>query len=300
MSSARRAASPSTSGHSASPRHALAAARVPHHFVSRPGVGSFRFTALMFEADALLHLQRHEEFLQVLRAALETGRRGGFLNVNIPLPAITARLCAAAFKAGSKTDYVERLIRARRLLPPAPQTAHWPWPVRIRALGGFSVSIDGVPLTSEGKTQRRTISEQRLCRGRHARPGRADGGCDGRTAQPISDMREALTQQLRSTACWTRPSSTGRVSSVAANACATLAHIDQLIEEGGKITVGQIYPIGCEAIASDSHNSLAMLRRRPGETVPQLLERLDAAIALAWNDDRFTDEINPPTSSRRP
>ena len=141
---------------------ALAAARVPQPFVGRPGVGSFRFSALMFEADALAHLQRREEHLEVLRAALETGRRGGFLNLHIPLPAMAARLCAAALEAGIETEYVERLIRARRLLPPTPQTAHWPWPVRIRALGGLAVSIDGVPLASKGKTQRRPLGLLKL------------------------------------------------------------------------------------------------------------------------------------------
>lgn len=91
------------------------------------------------------------------------------------------------------------------------------------------------------------------------------------------------------------------MSSPAASASeAQLAHIAQLIEEGGQITVGRLYPIECAAIANDGHNSLAMLRRRPGETVQQLLARLDAAIALAWNEDRFTDEINPPMPSRRP
>ena len=90
------------------------------------------------------------------------------------------------------------------------------------------------------------------------------------------------------------------MNSPAASAPEALAHIAQLIEEGGQITVGQIYPIDCAAIANDGHNSLAMLRRRPSETLQQLLTRLDSAIALAWNDDRFTDEINPPRPSRRP
>ena len=90
------------------------------------------------------------------------------------------------------------------------------------------------------------------------------------------------------------------MNAAGATALEALAHIARLIEEGGQITVGQLYPIECAAIANDGHNSLAMLRRRPGETVPQMLARLDAAIALAWNEERFTDEINPPMPSRRP
>jgi hypothetical protein len=41
-----------------------------------------------------------------------------------------------------------------------------------------------------------------------------------------------------------------------------------------------------------------MLRRRSGETLPQLLERLVLAVARADAEDVFTNEINVP--SRRP
>jgi hypothetical protein len=43
-----------------------------------------------------------------------------------------------------------------------------------------------------------------------------------------------------------------------------------------------------------------MLKRRKGESLAQLLSRLDLAIARAHTDDIFTDEINPPTKSQRP
>jgi hypothetical protein len=43
-----------------------------------------------------------------------------------------------------------------------------------------------------------------------------------------------------------------------------------------------------------------MLVRREGETLLQLLTRLDFAIARAQADDIFTDEVNPPASSKRP
>ncbi|MHB8744439.1 MAG: hypothetical protein ACYC9L_15135 [Sulfuricaulis sp.] len=42
-----------------------------------------------------------------------------------------------------------------------------------------------------------------------------------------------------------------------------------------------------------------MLRLRPDETLHQLLDRLDAAIARAWINNDFTDEINPPTPTSR-
>jgi hypothetical protein len=41
-----------------------------------------------------------------------------------------------------------------------------------------------------------------------------------------------------------------------------------------------------------------MLQRRHGERLHDLLVRLDEAIGLAWNDHRFTDEINTPRPSK--
>ena len=73
-----------------------------------------------------------------------------------------------------------------------------------------------------------------------------------------------------------------------------LANIAALIDHDGQITLGALDPIKCAAIANDDDSCLAMLPRRPGETLQQLLERLDAAIDLAWTTDEFTDEINTP------
>jgi hypothetical protein len=70
-----------------------------------------------------------------------------------------------------------------------------------------------------------------------------------------------------------------------------LPNIESLLEEG-QITVGILRPVGCVAIANDEHSTLAMLQRRPGETLQQLLFRLDQAIAKAQDDGDFIDEIN--------
>lgn len=70
-----------------------------------------------------------------------------------------------------------------------------------------------------------------------------------------------------------------------------LPHIAELIKDG-EITVGVLRPIGCVATACDADNTLAMLVRRKGETLAQLLTRLDLAIAKAYNEEIFTDEIN--------
>ncbi|MCB1695174.1 MAG: hypothetical protein KDI34_03020 [Halioglobus sp.] len=72
-----------------------------------------------------------------------------------------------------------------------------------------------------------------------------------------------------------------------------LSYIEDLIDDHGQITLGYMSPVGCVAIANDESNSLAMLKQRPGESLQQLLERLDCAIASAVEDGEYLDEINP-------
>lgn len=80
----------------------------------------------------------------------------------------------------------------------------------------------------------------------------------------------------------------------------SLRRISELIAYG-EIMVGEKPSMGCIAVAHDGHNSLAMLRRRKGESLIQLLTRLDQAIAKANNEGVFTDEINSPVGlTRRP
>jgi len=75
----------------------------------------------------------------------------------------------------------------------------------------------------------------------------------------------------------------------------SLPNIAELIEYG-EITIGIARPVGCVAVANDEDNCLAMLARRDGETLAQLLARLDRAIGKALTEDIFTDEINPPST----
>ena len=71
-----------------------------------------------------------------------------------------------------------------------------------------------------------------------------------------------------------------------------LPHIAELIEDG-EITIGMLRPIGCVATATDEDCTYAMLVRRRGESLLQLLSRLDQAIDKALTLGIFTDEINP-------
>jgi len=50
------------------------------------------------------------------------------------------------------------------------------------------------------------------------------------------------------------------------------------------------------AVGSDEHNALAMLMRRDGETLAQLLISLDNSLGKALDDDINAAEINPGSS----
>ncbi|HEX5012052.1 MAG TPA: hypothetical protein VFY71_16825 [Planctomycetota bacterium] len=70
-------------------------------------------------------------------------------------------------------------------------------------------------------------------------------------------------------------------------------NIDYLLDGNGEITLGRVGPVPCAAIAADDDNRcLAMLVRNQGESLTQLLSRLDAAIEGALERDEFIDEIN--------
>ncbi|HTT13680.1 MAG TPA: hypothetical protein VMG60_22670 [Burkholderiaceae bacterium] len=72
-------------------------------------------------------------------------------------------------------------------------------------------------------------------------------------------------------------------------------NIEALIDTGeGDITIGSVASIPCVATAADDCQCLAMLVRRPGESLHALMQRLDAAIAYAQEDGDYIDEVNAP------
>ena len=89
-------------------------------------------------------------------------------------------------------------------------------------------------------------------------------------------------------------------TNVPTNRFPELPYINEIIELGG-ISIGIIPPLReCIAVAHEGRHTLAMLKRQKGESLAQLLCRLDLAIARAQTDDVFTDEINLPANSKRP
>ena len=72
----------------------------------------------------------------------------------------------------------------------------------------------------------------------------------------------------------------------------TLPSIEELMKYG-QITMSNVRPVGCVAVAHDGRQTVAMLLRRKGESVTELLTRLDLAIAKAFSEGIRVDEVNP-------
>jgi hypothetical protein len=67
--------------------------------------------------------------------------------------------------------------------------------------------------------------------------------------------------------------------------------LEALIGDGGQITLGAVGPVRNAAIAAMPAGMLAALVRRKGETLPQILQRLDAAVVQSVLENRVINEM---------
>lgn len=119
-----------------------------------------QFTALLGEARLGLEQADDQQCLTALRAAFAIGRARGFTTSAVWLPTVMARLCVKSLEAGLEVEYVQDLIRKRKLVPDkAPvHLENWPWPLRIYTLGRFSIVMNGESLHFKGKIQQKPLA----------------------------------------------------------------------------------------------------------------------------------------------
>lgn len=92
-----------------------------------------------------------------LRAALRRSASDGFHTNGRTLPGLYSTTFAHALAADIEPEYVTGLIRKLRIRPPDAASERWPWAVRIRTLGSFSVECDERTLSFERKTPRKPL-----------------------------------------------------------------------------------------------------------------------------------------------
>ncbi|HEY5718829.1 MAG TPA: hypothetical protein VIW02_00460, partial [Gammaproteobacteria bacterium] len=117
------------------------------------------FMALLPYVEIALEHGRRQSALNSLRYAFGLGREHGYYHLLGWDPELMARLCVVALEEGIEPGYAQALVRRRGLFPESPpyHLEAWPWPFRVRTLGGFEVSREGQALAGEGKAQRRPL-----------------------------------------------------------------------------------------------------------------------------------------------
>jgi len=69
-----------------------------------------------------------------------------------------AHMLPIALEEKIEADQARWLIRTFRLRPPSADIERWPWPLRVRTLGGFEVEVDERPLEVGRKTPRKVLA----------------------------------------------------------------------------------------------------------------------------------------------
>jgi DNA-binding SARP family transcriptional activator/transposase len=140
-----------------------------------------RMQACIAVAQAVAAKQtRDAGWRERLRHAMAAVAAANWPAILLNLPDILADLAADALECGFETDHVRALIAQRRLKPPPRRPAGWPWPLRLRLLGGFSLERHGAALEPGAKAPRRALDLLRLLA--ISRPH----------ACPLEDLHDAL------------------------------------------------------------------------------------------------------------
>ena len=127
---------------------------------SRINSTMFKSFALLIEAKFFMDQENEASGLESLRRALTIGEKNGWINNIFDMPSNTADLCVKALEAGIEVDYVQDIIRKRKLIPKK-RPVHlnnWPWAIQIFTLGRFEIVRDGKPVRFSRKTQEKPLS----------------------------------------------------------------------------------------------------------------------------------------------
>jgi LuxR family transcriptional regulator, maltose regulon positive regulatory protein len=113
----------------------------------------------------------HDEARAELTAAFAHARSIDLTHFFRALPAIAAELCGAALELDADATFAVKAITTRNLASPDLGIARWPWPLRVRTLGGLAIERDGEPVKFSRKAPKRLLDLLRLIivlGGRHA------------------------------------------------------------------------------------------------------------------------------------
>ncbi len=122
------------------------------------------FICYLFQAHFAINNGFNGLAIERLKFALALGKRKGFVNFHMWRPDIVSRLCVLALEEGIEVEYVKSLIRKRDLVPDDTTLVveSWPWRLKIRIFGGFTIIKDGIPLEFRGKAPKKPMEMLKL------------------------------------------------------------------------------------------------------------------------------------------
>jgi ATP/maltotriose-dependent transcriptional regulator MalT/DNA-binding SARP family transcriptional activator len=114
---------------------------------------SLRFFVRLAAAEAALATGEEAAALAAVKSAFALGREHGYRHAPWWRSRPVADLCVLAMRHGVEPEYARALARERNLVPQAPplRIRDWPWPFRIRTLGGFQLLRGTAPVEFAGK-----------------------------------------------------------------------------------------------------------------------------------------------------
>ena len=117
------------------------------------------FQGLLVKARLAKRSKNEKVFCYMLMKAMATGRAYHIWNYPYWRSDVLGNLCEEALQRNIEVPYVQQLIRHRQLQPTkSPLTIpHWPWPIKISALGRFAIIIDGQVFQHKRKAPRKPL-----------------------------------------------------------------------------------------------------------------------------------------------
>ncbi len=117
------------------------------------------YVALLLDAQLKLVQGNEKGVMAPLTEALRLGKKHGYYNAPWWNPRAMASLSVIALTNGIEVDYVQDLIRKRKLYPDSPplECENWPWPIKIFTLGQVAILKDDQPIPSTRKTPQKAL-----------------------------------------------------------------------------------------------------------------------------------------------
>ncbi len=121
-----------------------------------------QFVTMDSLAHCLRFLAGDRRDLDTLRHGLRQAESAGFVYLLARAGSCLPALCEIALAHQLNTSFVQRLIATNNVRPPKNAGPGWPWPVRIRTLGGFDLEIQGESYRPARKAQDKPLELLKL------------------------------------------------------------------------------------------------------------------------------------------